>query len=470
MAAPALLKWSFVLLFAIALIETIGPSEIADEGGYHLPLVSWIEQYGVVPGIANLEDRMGFNPSIYILNAVFNLRWLIPGGTYDLNSFLFLTIGAAFLYRIQLFGRDIQRPWLPALFGTGALVFLFRAYLSAMDADFLNIYGGLFFLLICLEHLVIETDQRSSYSLVFLPLFFSVLVTNKFSIGLLAPFAAWALWQVVKKSGFRVAIGILGIGTVIAGAWVWRNYYISGYPIYPLYFLDWWHPAWKVPLQLAHGQYAYVGEYARLEETRPFNTYVIRDLPWDLWGNAWLHRLWDQLLGKLLLIGVPLGGLAVLVRTIFQPALLDIHRRYYAYWLFLAIAILVWWLRIPAVRFAWPWLFAFMVVSFGIACWQLIDRHRRYFRSVLGILLLTSLLRSSISSFIELPQWWNYWLLPCQVEEGRIHEVLHWNKIDLNLCEDNFCRDVPVPCLPRYYHPGLRLIGPSLHDGFKIEE
>lgn len=469
-SAPLFIKWSFILLFAIALIETIGPSEIADEGGYHLPLVRWTEQYGLIPGIANIEDRMGFNPAVYILNAVFNLRGLIPGGTYDLNSFLFLVIGAAFLYRIQVFWRDNRGLWLPALFGAGALVFLFRAYLSAMDADFLNIFGGLFFLGMCLDLLVLDTDQKSGYSLLFLPLFFCVLVANKFSIGLLAPFAAWAMWLVMKREGLRATLGILVIGTVITGTWVWRNYYISGYPIYPLYFLDWWRPEWKVPLQLAQGQYAYVGEYARLEETRPFNTYVIRDLPWELWGNAWLQRLWEQLLGKVVLLGVPLSGLLVMGRVLFQPVLLKTYQRYFLYWLFLAIAIVVWWLRIPAVRFAWPWLFAFMAISFGIVCGRLIDNHRRHFRSALVILLLASLLRSSISSFAELPRWWNYWLYPHRVEEGRIHEVLHWNAIDLNVCEDNFCRDVPVPCLPRHYHPGLRLIGPTLQSGFKIEQ
>ena len=43
------LKWftkvALLLVFAIAIFKTIGPSYIDDEGGYHLPLIRWIENY-----------------------------------------------------------------------------------------------------------------------------------------------------------------------------------------------------------------------------------------------------------------------------------------------------------------------------------------------------------------------------------------------------------------------------------------
>lgn len=53
------LAWLFIIV--IALLKTTGPSLMEDEIGYHLPLIRWIENFPVIPGIANIEDRMGFN-------------------------------------------------------------------------------------------------------------------------------------------------------------------------------------------------------------------------------------------------------------------------------------------------------------------------------------------------------------------------------------------------------------------------
>src|SRR4030095_333266 len=48
-------------IFFIAIVKSAGPSELIDEGGYFLPYIRWIEEYRLIPGIANLEDRIGFN-------------------------------------------------------------------------------------------------------------------------------------------------------------------------------------------------------------------------------------------------------------------------------------------------------------------------------------------------------------------------------------------------------------------------
>jgi len=305
------LKWftkvALLLVFAIAIFKTIGPSYIDDEGGYHLPLIRWIENYPVVPGIANIEDRMGFNPAIYMTNAFFSMTWLFPGGLYDLNSLLFIVFGYAFL---RGFDRLLREPFqlsFADLSGALALIFLFRAYLTSMDADFIYIYGSIYLLMIFLRKIELDKIEKPDFAAFIFFLLFAFIVTNKFIIGLLTPLAIWIgiRWIEAKKWHF-ISLVIFACLIVIA-PWIARNYYISGYLVYPLHFLDVFNVEWKVPLELARGQYDYVSEYARMEITQPFNEYVNHHYSWRVWFPVWWKHIWGLLIGKILIITLPIA-------------------------------------------------------------------------------------------------------------------------------------------------------------------
>ena len=48
-----------------------------DTGLYHAQAIRWIEEYGVVPGLANLHSRFGYNSASFALSAFFSETWLI---------------------------------------------------------------------------------------------------------------------------------------------------------------------------------------------------------------------------------------------------------------------------------------------------------------------------------------------------------------------------------------------------------
>ncbi len=460
-------KAAFLLIIFIAIIKTAGPSLVDDEGGYHLPLIRWIEHFPVVPGIANIEDRMGFNPSIYMTNAYFSMGWLFPGGLYDVNSFLFIIFGYSFISGFNRFMKNDFQYLLSGLVQVGTLVFLFRAYLTTMDADFIYLYGSIYLLIIFMQKMETDTLAKPDFAVFVFMSLFTFIITNKFIIGLLAPLPLWLLFLWFKETRFVFSGSIILICLAILIPWTLRNYYISGYLVYPLFFIDLFSAEWKVPRSLAMGQYYYVLEYAKMEITQPFNEYFNHNYTWKVWFPLWFERVWGLAIGKIIILLTPLSTLLILYHCL-SIRKEGRQRSYVILLLFLLMATLVWLLRAPAIRFAWGWLLPMYVISLGLLLQKWLLKYQILLKMALIVLLFTSLIRSSIASVVEFPDITKHWLYPTPVEIGNMHTTISWNENELKISEDNFCRGIQPPCLPRYYHPGLRPRGKKITDGFKI--
>jgi len=478
----------FFLLFAIAIIKTIGPCLIGDEGGYQLPIVRWIETFPVVPGIANIEDRMGLNPAIYITNALFGVAWLYEGGLYDLNGFLFVLIGGSFLFGFGRLLHGESGTMLSSIVQATALVFLYRNYLSSMDADLISLYGMLFFLIGIIRQMEQgrfgSNDWQSIWSLLLL----CFLVSSKFSAVLIAPLALWLFYLLLRKKHYTSATLSLGFGSLILLSWMARNYYISGFAVYPLYFVDLFDVDWKVPQALAQGVYSYVSEYAKIGIVRPFNTYVNTLPPLETWFPIWLKVRWPELINKLIFIGLPACMLLGLRLCFIKRQPPQKQFRYLVLLLFLAIAL--WFFRIPAPRFGWPWILVFMCTVSFLNFEQLLLSRQRLVATGLAILLGISLLRSTVATIRE-----NYgtqkqelinlvepmlrekvlhfdirahWLRPTPTAYGATYSTESLNGIRVLVAPDDFCRDATPPCIPKGYHPRLEARGATVEEGFRI--
>ncbi len=464
-------KLALGLVILIALVKTIGPSLVDDEGGYHLPLIRWIENYRVVPGIANIEDRFGFNPGIYMTNAYFSMTWLFSGGLYDVNSFLFIIFSYSFLSGLNQILRNNFSHTLSALIQTSALFFLFRAYLTTMDADFIYMYGSIYFLILIVKKIDSNSLYTTDFDILILTMLFAFVITNKFVITLLSPIIIWIFYNFYKKQKIIFIACLTSVTLLIVGSWIMRNYFICGYLVYPLFFIDFFDVDWKVPLYLARGQYFYVSEYAKIELARDFNTYVSREVPWEEWLPIWFPLVWVQLIGKTIILGVPFGFVLLLYQIFLKTGKKQESNQYLLYLqITLAIAIVIWFVRIPAIRFGWGIVVVFLVISFGTSFKKYLDKYTRWVRLGTITLVFISLLRSSIASVIENPDFIYHFIYPLPVKPDNIYETLQMNDTTIQIAEDNLCKGILPPCLPRRYHPDLMMRGNKVTDGFYIKK
>ena len=114
------LGW-LILLAAVALIVFVPVFNSCtkemyryDLGLYYLKTIRWIEGFAIVPGLANVQDHLGFNQSAFLATSFFDAlvpnRWglFLVGG---ILPWLGLTLSLFAIMRLALlrFVRDEQR-------------------------------------------------------------------------------------------------------------------------------------------------------------------------------------------------------------------------------------------------------------------------------------------------------------------------------------------------------------------------
>lgn len=460
------------LLVLIAVSLSVGTTDNIDEAGYYLPLVKWIEQFAVVPGTALLNHRTGFNSSVHILNAVFGQGWLWKGGLYDLNGLLFIIFNfyffnAAIDAKLRAINKKIN---VANLFLYAALIFPFTFLVDSMDSDFLSILGGIFVLSEIIRHL---NDDIKSTKLLMLVIITTFLITVKtFNIFLL-PLLGYLYvkqhgWPLVsQKHNFSFYAAGAFLSAIVLAPWFARNYYLSGYLVFPVYFLDIFDPVWKVPLEVARPTYQVIGEFAKLTLIRPEYLYDGVTVPTlSEWFPVWIKTTSKTLIGKMVLIVTPLSILMLVVFLIKEKLKRRELPPIFALLCYAVVILGIWFLKFPSIRFTWPWLLLVMIGP--LALYKLKDDYKEVL--AFGMLLLvfaswgrTLVTKVSWRHFIEQP------LLPKSVITDIDHTTKIIDSVELKYSETAHCHGEPQPCLPYNNELNIHPIGTSIEEGFRIE-
>src|SRR5215471_978333 len=85
------LPWIFILCLVIGwqANRSLAPLRTYDAGLYHLSAIRWISSYPIIPGLANLHDRLGFNSSYFLFQSMLDVG-LWTHRSYHLASGLLL--------------------------------------------------------------------------------------------------------------------------------------------------------------------------------------------------------------------------------------------------------------------------------------------------------------------------------------------------------------------------------------------
>jgi hypothetical protein len=339
---PALRPAALVALALLAIWladRSLGPP-VGDAGLYHLSYVRWASEHALVPGLANLHHRLGFNNPSLLWTAVTNLGGF---GTHVSISLLLVAAilrGALGLSRLAR-GSDPSDVYWALLLAplVGQAVTLHELRMSSPDPDTAMALvamaaGG---------ELVRETfhpSRSGAFATATLAILAACLKLSA------APFAILLVGLVLFRNRASLpAIAVAGAALLVP--WTLRNVAQTGYPLYPLSIgrlpVD-----WSVPR-------AWVDRGAAL-----VHTHFMPPAAWRLAGDGpWLRGwiVW-QLTRCPELVLVPALAAAVLLRWA-RP-----HR---VLWLILPCAgALVLWLDAPAPRFAYAF-FWMTVAALGVA-------------------------------------------------------------------------------------------------------
>jgi len=236
-------------LFFVALTIYIGykssltPS-LYDVDLYQANLIRWIENFKIIPGLANLHFRLGFMGSWHMLFAFFSFS--LAGGviTHALSSWV-VWFFVTYCLQGLLDTKKITSLVLAKVF---FIVFIFliksvRYCLASPLTDIpIIIFSWIVFLLFLSKKPNIKSKMLADLNLIILPIFLITIKLSAITLPLISLFILFSR---------HVDIHIKKIGLVISALIIFLQIYssviLTGYLLYPvsqvgLHFLDWTVP------------------------------------------------------------------------------------------------------------------------------------------------------------------------------------------------------------------------------------
>ncbi|MFD1469247.1 LIC_10190 family membrane protein [Hymenobacter caeli] len=291
------------LLALVALAVATMPPINIDTGYYHAQSVRWLEEMGVVPGLANLELHIGFNSAWFVPEALFSWGRYVGSPLQVLNTVFFVLFGWYGLVGLDQLFKGRCGPADAVRFVLAAFaVFWLLDDLPSLSPDPAVTLLVFFALAQALALPPPRPGQPLGTGHAAVILLSVLAVTVKLST---LPLLLLALWW-VGRSGALLNGRFMGVLSLLAVAivapWLARNYVISGYLVFPVTALDFFNPSWKFPLAELRLHQDYIREYARNSDF--YNQISVHDKSWQFWLPLWWQQQYRA--NQVALLAVPL--------------------------------------------------------------------------------------------------------------------------------------------------------------------
>lgn len=254
-ALSLFLKIILSIILITALQKCAQTPFILDNESYYIQTIKWINEFGFVKGLANLNIAFGQTSGWHVLQAATNFSFLCNRFN-DLNGFVFLIICSFIVMQFQK-DYEIKKKsnWLIFILIFNVLTFQFLNAPSP-DLPVFLLVQLVFFMFLDVEN-AIQNDKIMIVLIAFL-IFIKITI---------APIALLFLFFKLSKKSIQF---LLIITTLFATLWLTKNSVTTGFPFYPYAFCG-LNVDWAVPQQLL----ANINNMIRNHEFLSINNYAV---------------------------------------------------------------------------------------------------------------------------------------------------------------------------------------------------
>ncbi|MBU3681317.1 MAG: hypothetical protein FGM16_05180 [Flavobacterium sp.] len=193
---------------------------LIDNESYYIQSIKWINEYGLVKGLANLHLFLGQMSPFHILQAGFNFNF-ISNRFNDLNGLILVISSYYFLQEME---KQSQKHWIGFVI---LFTILFQQFVSQPSPDLILLVVTQIILYLFLEHAHSSISFRTALLLFALIVFIKITILP---LGLL--FIYW-IYKLKKEYMYSVVIlSVIGVLFAI------KNTIITGYPLFPFQLIE----------------------------------------------------------------------------------------------------------------------------------------------------------------------------------------------------------------------------------------
>jgi hypothetical protein len=207
-----------------------------DTGLYHYAAVKWFATYPVVPGLANLHLRFGYNNSVHVFGAYVDVFWQ-GVAVHAMNGFFVAVLLSQWF--VEIFTGRGPRGRLRQVFCLLTLPFLLaKLWTIEMASLSSDLALAVFCFVLVLELLSLHSDARQRFLLpltVILALGAVAVSTKLGGLALFGVVSLLALYLVRRDVTWRARMLIFTLPVLVLGGWMARGVVLSGWLIFPVF-------------------------------------------------------------------------------------------------------------------------------------------------------------------------------------------------------------------------------------------
>ena len=332
-----------LLLFVLFAYGTSSGFMHYDTDLYHAQSIRWIEEYGVVKGLGNLQTRLAYNSAAFCLSALFSFSFL--------NIQSFHTLAGLYAFIVMLICRKLfsKEQLLKISLSNVARVVAIYYILNIFD-EMVSPASDYFVTLMILSVVIffldlVEEGIDDYFPYALLSLLGLMVFSSKISGAFIILIVIYPVIVLIRDKDIRSILKFLITGLIAVAPFIVRNYYLSGYLIYPIYGIDIFDVEHKIPKGLAWYDSTEIKMYGRghLDVSRA-NESLSR------WVPDWIKSL--DMINKVSFVAA-LAGLLLLILLIAR-ALIKREKGTLKKYLLIAtvnICFVMWFITSPNIRF-----------------------------------------------------------------------------------------------------------------------
>lgn len=453
-----------ILIFLTA--GTLKPAN-SDTYTYHLQSIRWLNEYGTVPGIANLAPRYGLSSNWFNLISLFQFPIVSANNFTGLNTSLVIAFFLWLSGKWKFHSSSAERAAghrVMAHYYLLIILFclfdweLFRDTANSTNYDFIVTAMTLMAISFLIESVLFPESTVSSSC--FFAIFCISIIPFKLSgIFILLPL----LWYIAERKKTKLYVFTFFAGVIIVLPCLIKNYIHTGYPLYPL---SWsiTSPDWQLPGKMRD----YLQYYIHISN-RHYNSFSIEltQLPEMMekpWIKGWLKGILIQ--HKFIMF---FSALSVFI-FVFKPRVTINYSRLKTLWVVLLLMAAGWFISAPSPRLGFGVLL--VLALFPVCLYAGYHIPPKLHKALLIFTFLTAgyYLYKKSTPVINNPSYLLYTqkidappVEPVIIEGIRFYYPLLFNN---GWMRD--CYNTPLPCISNK-NKFLKPRGSSLKDGFRME-
>ena len=251
----------YALIALVIAYFCAGSNFVYDSGLYHAQSIRMVEDYGVIKGIANVHERFGYNSSYFCLAALYSMKDIFGQSMHAVHGLI-----ATVLCCASVSGIVRRRGWQTVTSRVCRLAPILYTIIIATEivspaTDYITVYFVMWIVISWAD--LIEDGEKKIAPYAFLCIMAAFLVSLKLTAACMALLVLYPAYHLIKEKKWK-EIGIcLGLGILVAAPYFVRNFFISGWLIYPFEAIDLFHVDWKLPVETVIGDAMDVKVYAR---------------------------------------------------------------------------------------------------------------------------------------------------------------------------------------------------------------